>query len=191
MDRDVETPLKPEVARRLRAGDAVYLTGTIFTARDRAYTRVAVKGIKGLPVDIVGSTIYHCGPIVRKSGKDWQVIAAGPTTSSRMSDLMPAFMRKVRPVAIIGKGGFDTKGLRAMSRHGCVYLAMTGGTAALAADMVTSVEGCHWEDLGMAEAVWELRVKDFGPLVVAVDSAGNNLYRQVEESTRKRLKKAI
>jgi fumarate hydratase subunit beta len=177
--RDLETPLPSASSKGLRAGQTVTLTGKLFTARDLAHRRVVDEGLDGLPIGFHGGAIFHCGPIVRKEGKTWRVIAAGPTTSTRMVDALPHFLKAVRPSAIIGKGGISGKAASAMVRLGCPYLSMTGGTAALASSMVRSAQGPYWNDLGSAEAVWELEVERFGPLVVAIDSAGNNLYDDV------------
>ena len=176
---EFETPIPDYSSRNLRAGQLVALTGKIFTARDLAHKRVVDDGLDGLPEGFRGGVIYHCGPIVCKQGNAWRVIAAGPTTSTRMAEALPRFLKAVKPSAIIGKGGMSGKAVQAMAKLGCPYLSMTGGTATLASSMVKSARGPYWKDLGSAEAVWELDVERFGPLVVTIDSTGKNLYADV------------
>jgi fumarate hydratase subunit beta len=183
--RVLDTPLSRKEAAELRAGELVALTGTIFTARDRAYKRVGEKGVAGLPRGFKGGTIFHCGPIVRKRGDGWQVVAAGPTTSARMDGALPAFMRAAAPSMVIGKGGLSKEAAGILVKNGCPYLSMTGGVAALAASMVRRARGPFWRDLGDAEAVWEFDVVEFGPLVVAVDARGGNLFETAEAESEK------
>lgn len=189
MTPDIETPIAASLARDLRAGQLVTLTGKIFTARDLAHKRVVDEGLGGLPDGFRGGAIFHCGPIVRKRGKNWQVVAAGPTTSARMVEALPEFLKTVRPSAIIGKGGISGKAATAMVGFGCPYLSMTGGAAALASSMVRSARGPYWNDLGSAEAVWEFDVERFGPLVVAIDSTGADIYNDVISKARLRASK--
>lgn len=158
------TPLGDEVLD-LKAGDRVLLSGTVYTARDEAHLKILESGF---PFEPVGATLYHCGPVVQ----DNVVVAAGPTTSARMNSLTrPMIDAGVR--ALIGKGGMSADVVSALFGRG-VYFAFTGGCAALAASCMTC-RGCHYPELGMAEAVWEIELKDM-PLVVAIDSKGGNLY---------------
>jgi len=179
--KNIGSPLTESDARSLSAGDSITLTGKIFTARDEAHIHALSFNEKGLamPFDLKGAAVFHCGPIMRKVGDGWEVVAAGPTTSSRMNSLEPDFIRKFGARAIIGKGGMSKDTIDAMAEFGCVYLALTGGAAVLAARGIVNVAGVHWFELGMPEAVWELDVKDFGPLTVAIDSHGNSLYEDV------------
>ena len=160
----LETPLGDEVLS-LKAGDRVLLSGTVYTARDEAHLKIEKDGF---PFSPEGAVIYHCGPVV----KDNTVIAAGPTTSARMNALTKP-MIDAGIAGIIGKGGMSAEVVETLKGRG-VYFAFTGGCAALAADCMTLV-GCHYPELGMAEAVWEIRLKDL-PLVVAIDSHGTNLF---------------
>jgi fumarate hydratase subunit beta len=160
----LRTPLGDEVLS-LRAGDHVELSGTVYTARDEAHLRMQEAGI---PFDPAGAVIYHCGPVIQ----GMRVIAAGPTTSARMNELSGFLLEKgVR--ALIGKGGMGATVREQLKGRG-VYLAFTGGCAALAASHMT-VEGVYYEDLGMAEAVWAIGL-DRLPLVVGIDSAGNDIF---------------
>ncbi|AEC51192.1 fumarate hydratase [Pyrococcus sp. NA2] len=158
----LRTPLSLEDILKLKAGDIVYLSGTIYTARDLAHKRFLSQGF---PFEPEGAVIYHCGPLV----KDGNIISAGPTTSARMNPYLEfLFSNGIR--GIIGKGGMDAKKFRGKA----VYFAFPGGAGSLAAKHL-KVKRVYWEDLGMADAVWELEVKDL-PLLVAIDVNGNSLY---------------
>jgi fumarate hydratase subunit beta len=185
------TPLDEASVRALKAGEVVYIKGEIITARDEAHIRALeyLEEGKDIPVIFKDATIFHCGPIMKKSGDEWHLVAAGPTTSSRMNALEPEFIEKFGVRAIIGKGGMSKPTLNALEKHGCAYLAMTGGTAVLAAKGIKRVKDVHWLDLGMPEALWILDGKDFGPLIVAMDSQGNSLYEGVESITKNNVEK--
>lgn len=160
----LRTPLGNEVLH-LKAGDHVELSGTVYTARDEAHLRMQEKGI---PFDPAGAVVYHCGPVIQ----DGKVIAAGPTTSARMNELSGFLIDKgVR--GLIGKGGMGAT-VREQLRGKAVYFAFTGGCAALASSHMT-LKGVYYEDLGMAEAVWEIGL-DHLPLVVGIDSCGNDIF---------------
>lgn len=180
-------PLKEEQIRSLKAGDVVYLSGAIYTARDEAHMRALELHEEGkkLPVNFESNAVFHCGPIMRKKGDRWELVAAGPTTSSRMNSLEPKFIEIFRPAAIIGKGGMSKPTIDAMAKYGCVYLAITGGAAVLAAKGVKEVKGVEWYDLGMPEALWMLQAENFGPLIVGIDTHGNSLYVEVEKKVEK------
>ncbi|UCE75480.1 MAG: fumarate hydratase C-terminal domain-containing protein [Methanomassiliicoccales archaeon] len=186
------TPLDEDSIRELKIGDVVSLSGTIFTARDEAHIRALEykKEGKDIPVEFTGSAVFHCGPIMQKEGDTWHLVAAGPTTSSRMNSLEPEFIKTFGARAIIGKGGMSRPTLDAMKSYGCVYLAITGGAALLAAKGITSVKDVHWLDIGMPEALWVLEAEGFGPLIVAMDSQGNSLYENVESETKHNIKMA-
>ena len=184
---ELKTPLKREDVLNLKAGDVVYVSGEVFTARDRAHQRALEYMEKGLelPVSFDGSVVYHCGPIIVREGEGWRVVSAGPTTSTRMNAVTPEILKRVSVMAIIGKGGMNEGVVEALKGKG-VYLAYTGGAGALAAGAVKRIKGVFWEDLGMPEAVWVFEVERFGPCVVAIDAHGNSLYaevsRKVEEN---------
>ncbi len=168
------TPLKERDVRRLRAGDLVSITGRLVTARDKAYARV-VSGAK-FPLSLKGGVVYHCGPLAKRTHGRWQIVSAGPTTSSRMDRLQAEFIKRTGVRALIGKGGVGEDVAGQLARLGCVYLAFTGGVGVLAAEKIEKIEKVFWGDLGAAESVWVLKVREFGPLVVAIDTKGNNLY---------------
>jgi fumarate hydratase subunit beta len=141
---------------------------------------------KNLPIDLKGSAIFHCGPIVKKECGEWRVISAGPTTSTRMDIFESEFIRNFGVRVVIGKGGMGERSSEAMKRYGAVYGALTGGTAVLAAKAIRRVETVKWLDLGLVEAMWILEVENFGPLTIAIDSYGNNLYKDVKIGAEKR-----
>ena len=169
------TPLSKSDVGHLRAGGLVILDGKIFTFRDKAYQRV-ISGKKP-PADLKGSVIYHCGPIVKKTQNGWKIISAGPTTSARMDPMQVDFVRRTGARALVGKGGIGKEVAGRLAGLGCIYFAYTGGAGALAASQVQEVENVFWEELG-PEAIWVLRVRDFGPLVVSTDTVGGNLYER-------------
>ena len=181
MEYHLKTPLDKSDIQQLNAGDIVYLTGTVFTARDEAHARILEMEEKGesLPFDLDGAVIYHCGPLMQNINNKWQTVAAGPTTSGRMSKMTPSLLDKFDVYALIGKGGMQN--VSESFKDQCVYLTYTGGCAALAAESIKNVSGVHWLDLGMPEAIWELDVLEFGPLVVGIDSKGCDLLSDVRE----------
>jgi fumarate hydratase subunit beta len=182
-------PLSEKDVRSLNLGEKVTLDGVIYAGRDKVHVRALeyAKEGKELPFDLRGAALCHCGPLAREEGGEWRVIAAGPTTSSRMDSMEPEFIERFGVRAIIGKGGMSQPTVDAMAKHGCVYLAMTGGAAVTAAEGITEVRGVEWLDLGMPEAMWSLQVRDFGPLIVAIDAHGGSLYRNVDEAVASNL----
>lgn len=170
-------PISEEKIKNLHIGDIVYISGELFTARDEAHQRLLKIPFDNLPFAIDSLGLYHCGPLMKKSQKGWDVVAAGPTTSSRM-ELFESDLLKKFPLIniIIGKGGMGEHTVNALKNRG-VYLSYTGGAAALAADQITKVKQVYWlEELGMAEAIWIFHVEQFGPLVVGIDSYGKSLF---------------
>lgn len=184
--------MSEEEVRSLRVGDLVTLDGIIFSCRDEMHLRALELAREGqaLPVDLEGAAIFHTGPIMRKAGSGWRVIAAGPTTSSRMDPMEPEFIERFGVRAIIGKGGMSKPTVDAMARFGCVYLAFTGGAAVRGAEGIKEVKGVEWLDLGMPEAIWVMEAESFGPLLVAIDARGNSLYRQVDEEVEANMGRA-
>ena len=169
----LHTPLSREDARALRCGESCLITGTIYTARDAAHKRLCELAAKGepLPFDIEGAIIYFVGPTPAKPG---QVIgSAGPTTSYRMGAYSPALIA-LGQTGMIGKGKRGEAVVDAMRRYGAVYLGAIGGLGALLGKCVKKAEVIAYPDLG-AEAVRRLEVENF-PVVVVIDSEGNNLY---------------
>lgn len=190
--RRLKTPISEADVRRLKANDMLYVSGTMVTARDQAHRRALEFAEKGLPlpVSLEGLAVFHCGPVMRKEDNRWVVVAAGPTTSMRMEAVEPEFIRRFKPRVIIGKGGMGEKTAQAMTEHGAVYGAFTGGAAVLAANAVKRVKDVAWLDLGIPEAMWVFEVEDFGPLVVAIDSHGHSLFRDVAAKSEQNRKRA-
>lgn len=188
----LKTPISEEQIRKLNVGDIVYLDGIIYTGRDEVHIHALEKAEHGEkpPVEFKGSALYHCGPIMKKQGEEWIIVAAGPTTSSRMNSLEPKLLEKFRPSAIIGKGGMSQPTIDAMAKFGAVYLAITGGAAVLAAKGVKKVHGVHWFEFGMPEAIWILEAENFGPLIVAIDSHGKSLFAEVDKVVKGNVEKA-
>jgi fumarate hydratase subunit beta len=179
----LKTPVSEAEIRKLKVNDALYITGTVVTARDQAHKRAleyAKKGI-ALPINLEGSALYHCGPVMHKQGDKWTAIAAGPTTSTRMEPFEAELIEKFKVRVVIGKGGMGEKTTCAMAKYGAVYCAFTGGAAVLAAKAIKRVRSVEWLDLGAPEALWVFEVEEFGPLLVAIDSHGNNLFKDIAE----------
>lgn len=174
---NLTTPI--QTTENLQAGDIVYLTGTLYTMRDAAHVKAFELINKGekLPFDLNNQAIWHAGPITKGIGTEVQIISAGSTTSSRLNSIEPKALEKLGFKLIIGKGGMDIT--ESLKSNNAVYLASVGGCAAFLAQKIEKVENIYWPELGMPSAVYELKVKDFGPLIVAIDSKGNNLYEQV------------
>ncbi|MCI8447610.1 MAG: Fe-S-containing hydro-lyase [Eubacterium sp.] len=173
MEKHIHTPITQEVTSELKSGDYVYLTGTIYTARDAAHKRMIEALDRGetLPVDIENSVIYYMGPSPAREG---QVIgSAGPTTASRMDKYAPRLL-DLGEKAMIGKGKRSKEVIDAIVRNSAVYLAAVGGAGALISECIKSSEVICYEDLG-TEAVRRLEVEKF-PMIVVIDTEGNNLY---------------
>jgi fumarate hydratase subunit beta len=179
-----KTPISEEQIRKLKANDVLYVTGTIVTARDQAHRRALeyFKEGKTIPVNLEGLAVFHCGPVVAKQGDKWVAVAAGPTTSTRMDIFEDEFIKDFKVRVVIGKGGMGKRTTDAMAKYGAVYGAFTGGAAVLAARAIKNVKSVEWFDLGMPEAMWIFEVEDFGPLAVAIDSHGNNLFTDVQKT---------
>ena len=173
MDRKIQVPISKEDAKSLKAGDYVYLTGTIYTARDAAHKRMQEALDKGneLPFDVAGNVIYYMGPSPAREGRP--IGSAGPTTASRMDKYTPRLL-DMGLGAMIGKGKRSQAVIDAVIRNGSVYFAAIGGACALLSQRILKSEVIAYDDLG-AEAIRKLEIKDF-PVVVVIDSEGNNLY---------------
>jgi len=179
----LKTPIPEEEIRKLKVNDVIYITGTVVTARDQAHRRALeyFKQGKPLPINLEGLAVYHCGPVVKKEDDKWIFVSAGPTTSTRMEIFEDEFIKNFKVRVIIGKGGMGPKTTEAMKKYGAVYGAFTGGAGALAAKVVKEVKKVEWFDLGIPEAMWILEVEEFGPLVVAIDSHGNNIFEDIRQ----------
>jgi len=182
----LKTPISEEDVRKLKVNDVIYVTGTIVTARDAAHKKALELHREGrkLPFSLEGLAVFHCGPIIKKEGEKWVVVAAGPTTSTRMDQFEDEFVDAFKVRVVIGKGGMGRRTTDAMKKYGAVYGAFTGGAGVLAAKAVKNVKTVEWlQELGMPEALWVFEVEEFGPLTVAIDSHGSNLYDEVRKKT--------
>ena len=173
MEKHITAPITKETAKSLHAGDYVYVTGTIYTARDAAHKRMdeALDRGEELPIDIKNQAIYYMGPSPAREGRP--IGSAGPTTASRMDKYAPRLLDLGQTV-MIGKGKRSQAVIDAVVRNGCVYLAAIGGASALLSKCIKSSEVIAYEDLG-TEAIRKLQVENL-PLIVVIDSEGNNLY---------------
>src|SRR5580704_7749153 len=176
-------PLMEETVRSLRVGDVVLISGEVFTGRDAVHAHLMKNPP---PVDLHGAVLYHCGPVMLKQGDEWQVKAAGPTTSSREEPYQATVIEKYGVRAVIGKGGMGAKTLAALRKFGAVYLNGIGGAAQFYARTVEKVLGVHLMEFGIPEAMWHLRVKDFAA-IVTMDANGNSLHADVEKTTGAKL----
>jgi fumarate hydratase subunit beta len=175
MDIHLKTPLRTEDLQKLKIGDKVYITGTIYTGRDAAHKRLVELLEKGeeLPFDVQGQVIYYVGPAPAPPGRP--IGSAGPTTSYRMDPYAPALL-DVGLKAMIGKGPRDQSVVDSMIKNKAVYLAAIGGAAVIVADSIKKAEVIAYEDLG-TEAIRELKVENF-PCIVANDVEGNDIYKE-------------
>ena len=180
----LRAPLSEEQMRSLKAGDVVIVSGEMFTGRDAVHAHLMKNAP---PVDLRGSVLYHCGPVMLKQGDAWAVKAAGPTTSSREEPYQADIIRNYGVRAVIGKGGMGAKTLAAMKECGAVYLNAIGGAAQYYARRIESVRGVHLLEFGIPEAMWHLNVRDF-VAIVTMDAHGNSLHAGVERESGERLK---
>ena len=173
MNKNISAPISDEDAKGLRAGDYVYITGTIYTARDAAHKRMseALAAGKTLPLDMKNNIIYYMGPSPAREGRP--IGSAGPTTASRMDKYAPSLL-DLGLKGMIGKGKRTQQVKDAIVRNGAVYFAAVGGAGALLSQRIKKSEVIAYEDLG-TEAIRKLEVEDF-PVIVVIDSKGNNLY---------------
>lgn len=181
MDRKINMPLSKEDALSLKCGDYVYLTGTIYTARDAAHKRMyeALRKGEELPFDIKGQTIYYMGPSPAREGRP--IGSAGPTTASRMDKYAPELL-DLGLIGMIGKGKRTREVKDAIIRNGAVYFAAVGGAGALLSKCIISSETIAYDDLG-TEAIRKLEVKDF-PVIVVIDHEGLDLYEESQKQYR-------
>ncbi|MBJ8480729.1 L(+)-tartrate dehydratase subunit beta [Acinetobacter pittii] len=178
MKKILTTPIKDEDLLDLKVGDVVYLTGRLVTCRDVAHRRLIEQG-RELPVNLEGGAIFHAGPIVRKKGEnDFEMVSIGPTTSMRMEKFEREFIKQTGVKLIVGKGGMGPETAAGCQANIAVHAIFPGGCAVLAATLVEEIEGAEWQDLGMPETLWINRVREFGPLIISIDTKGNNLIQQ-------------
>lgn len=182
MTHTLQAPFDAASLSALRAGDAVTLSGLIYTGRDRLHKHLFEGGAS--PVSLVDAALYHCGPVMVPAAGGWQAVAAGPTTSTREEPYMGRIIRTRGVRVVIGKGGMGEGTAQACAVCGAVYLEAVGGAAQVLAACIRRVCGVHFlDEFGPAEALWELDVSGF-PALVSIDSKGVNLHSQIERDSR-------
>jgi L(+)-tartrate dehydratase beta subunit len=180
-------PLSEADVRKLTLEDTVLVSGTVFGIRDATQIRIFDEGIEP-PPNLTGSICLHTAPGVKKRPDGtYEKVSIGTTTSTRMDRFVPGLLERYQVRAIVGKGGLLQASVEALQKFGGVYLAIVGGAAALETTQIEAIEGVWWEDL-MPECLWKFRVKNFGPLVVAIDAHGHSLYRNVEERAAEKIR---
>ncbi len=179
----LRAPITEEQVRSLKVGDVVLVSGRMFTGRDAVHSHLMKHDP---PVDLRGSVLYHCGPVVVKDGEAWRVTAAGPTTSIREEPYQGEIIKRYGVRAVIGKGGMGAKTLAALQEHGGVYLNAIGGAAQFYARTIERVDDVSLLEFGTPEAMWHLTVKDF-PAIVTMDAHGNSLHKDIEQESGQHL----
>lgn len=174
------TPIKSEDLEDIKIGDIIYLNGHITTCRDVAHRRLIEAG-RELPVNLEGGAIFHAGPIVRPIPNEedkYEMVSVGPTTSMRMEQFEEEFIKETGVKLVVGKGGMGEGTMRACKEHKALHCVFPAGCAVVAATQVEEIEDANWKDLGMPETLWTCRVKEFGPLIVSIDTHGGNLFEE-------------
>ncbi|MCD8009459.1 MAG: Fe-S-containing hydro-lyase [Lachnospiraceae bacterium] len=182
MNRHITTPLTQEMARELRAGDVVTISGTVYTARDAAHKRMIEALDRGeeLPINVKNTILYYLGPSPAREGRP--IGSAGPTTASRMDRYAPRLL-DLGLTGMIAKGKRNEEVRQAMMRNGAVYFAAVGGAGALLSKRILESEVVAYVDMGQ-EAIRKITVEDL-PVIVVLDAEGNNLYEMAPEKYRK------
>ena len=172
------TPVSAEDLEDIKVGDIVYLDGSMTTCRDVAHRRLVEEG-RELPVDVRNNAIFHAGPIIRPLENDkFEMVSVGPTTSMRMEKFEYEFVKLSGVRVIIGKGGMKENTERACKEFGAIHCVFPAGNAVVAATEVEEIVRAEWRDLGMPETLWNCRVKEFGPLIVSIDTKSNNMFEE-------------
>ncbi|MGH9759649.1 MAG: FumA C-terminus/TtdB family hydratase beta subunit, partial [Blastocatellia bacterium] len=184
-EKQVKAPVSVEQVRSLSVGDVVLVSGEMYTGRDAVHSHLMKHEP---PVDLSGSVLYHCGPVVMKDNGNYKITAAGPTTSIREEPYQADIIKRYGVRAVIGKGGMGKRTLEAMKESGAVYLNAIGGAAQYYADCIDEVLGVNLLEFGIPEAMWHIRVHDF-PAIVTMDAHGNSLHADVEKSSAMLLEK--
>jgi tartrate/fumarate subfamily iron-sulfur-dependent hydro-lyase beta chain len=185
-------PFTEEKIRELKVGDAVEISGVLFTGRDAVHKYLYDGGPLPPGVQLRDGIIYHCGPVVLKDEQGgWKVTAAGPTTSIREEPYQAKLIQMLGLRGVIGKGGMGEKTLAACKEHGCVYLHAIGGAAQVLAECIRKVRDVYFlEEFGSPEAIWELEVERF-PAVVTMDARGNSLHQEVLAASQAELARRL
>ena len=181
------TPISAEDLKDIHIGDIIYLRGSLTTCRDVAHRRVVEEG-REIPVDVRNNAILHAGPIIRPLENDkFEMVSVGPTTSMRMEKFEYEFVKTTGVRVIVGKGGMKENTANACKDFGAIHCVIPAGNAVVAAVCVEEIVRAEWRDLGMPETLWNCRVKEFGPLIVSIDSEGRNYFeeKKIEYNKRK------
>ena len=183
------TPVSREDLEDIKIGDIVWLDGDLMTCRDVAHRRLVEYG-RELPYDIKDKAIFHAGPIVRKiegTDDDYEMVSVGPTTSMRMEKFEYEFTKETGVRVIVGKGGMGPNTEYACKNYKAIHCVFPAGNAVVAATEVEEIVEAQWRDLGMPETLWHCHVKEFGPLIVSIDSYGRNYFeeKKVEYNKKK------
>lgn len=187
----LKTPISDEDIQDIRIGDIIYLDGILVTCRDVAHRRVVEEGLE-LPVDVRGKAILHAGPIIKDLGNDnYQMISVGPTTSMRMEKFEEEFIKETGVKLIVGKGGMGEGTQKGCKENKALHLVYPAGNAVYAAEKVEKIIDAQWKDLGMPETLWVSEVKNYGPLIVSIDTNGDNLFENNKIEFNKRKEEEI
>ncbi len=178
-------PLRAEDLRELRLGDEVWLDGIVWGVRDASLIRLFDEGQRP-DIDFEGAVFLHTAPSVRRDGDRWVPVSVGTTTSMRSDRFTGGCVLDLGVGAIVGKGGLSAQSVTQLQEAGSVYLAITGGAASPETQQIEEIEDVVWTDL-MPECLWKFRVKDFGPLFVAIDAHGGSQYQAVKDRAAERL----
>ncbi|CAM3843636.1 L(+)-tartrate dehydratase subunit beta [Vibrio aerogenes CECT 7868] len=174
----LQTPIQNEDLADIHVGDVIYLTGYLVTCRDVAHRRL-IEEKRELPVDINGLAIFHAGPIIRSLGDEkYEMVSIGPTTSMRMEKFEEEFIGQTGVKLIVGKGGMGEGTQAGCEKHKALHVVYPAGCAVQAATQVEEIVDAQWKDLGMPETLWVCKVKEFGPLIVSIDTHGRNLFEE-------------
>ncbi len=187
------TPITAEDLEEIKIGDIIYLNGHIVTCRDVAHRRL-IEGGRALPVNVDGGAIFHAGPIVRPiEGEEdrFEMVSVGPTTSMRMEKFEKDFIRETGVKLIVGKGGMGQGTMEGCMENKAIHCVFPAGCAVVAATTVEEIESADWRDLGMPETLWNCRVKEFGPLIVSIDTHGGNLFEENKVIFNEKKDKAV
>lgn len=184
------TPISEEDLADINIGDIIYLNGSLTTCRDVAHRRLVEYG-RELPVDVRNNAIFHAGPIIRPLEDDkFEMVSIGPTTSMRMEKFEKEFVEKTGVKVIVGKGGMGPNTEYACKTYKAIHCVFPAGNAVVAATEVEEIMAAEWRDLGMPETLWNCRVKEFGPLIVSIDTKGRNLFEENKVIFNERKEKA-
>jgi fumarate hydratase class I len=181
----LRSPISEADVRKLAVGDIVLVSGDMYTGRDAVHSYLMHNPA---PVDLAGTVLYHCGPVVVKDNGGWRITAAGPTTSIREEPYQAEIIKRFGIRAVVGKGGMGSRTLAGLKDFGAVYLNAIGGAAQYYARCILGVKDVHLTEFGLPEAMWHLEVKDF-PAIVTMDSRGNSLHADVEKASAAMLAK--